>query len=57
MEKGTTVTAAGRIKQHSPYSIFVSAMEMVIKQMLSDSNARLAAWKADILRAVDGAAR
>lgn len=53
MEKGYYgYGKAGRIKQHSPYSIFVSAMEMVIKQMLSDSNARLAAWKADILRAV-----
>jgi len=43
---------AGRIKQNNPYSLFASAMEMVIEEMVSDSEDNLAIWKSDILGAV-----
>jgi histidine kinase len=43
---------AGRIKQHTPYSLFVSAMEMVVRQLITDSERNLEIWKTDIQRAL-----
>lgn len=43
---------AGRIKQNTPYSLFVSAMEMVARQLITGSKRDLEIWRSEILRAV-----
>lgn len=43
---------AGRIKQHTPYALIVSAVEMVVKQIITGPKRDLEIWRSDMLRAV-----
>jgi histidine kinase len=43
---------AEQIKYHTPYATLVSALEMIIRQLITDSECNLAIWKKEILKAV-----